>query len=186
MLTHDPCVLSLVPQSLILTPSSLLPPLPRREELPLGAHGALDTGLGTAAAGLAECIIERYRTRVLEVENGFSLSARGVGGGYRLTGQPIKVDMKPHIADLPAFCARLFSAINPFRLAGIPRRVGDDHFLVAAVDLHTGQTLRFELSPDRIIVFLPAGTCGNTLLRFVTNLQRHHSRLVRAPQLGWG
>ena len=58
MLTHDPCVLSLVPQSLILTPSSLLPPLPRREELPLGAHGALDTGLGTAAAGLAECIIE--------------------------------------------------------------------------------------------------------------------------------
>ena len=135
---------------------------------------------------LAECIIERYRTRVLEVENGFSLSARGVGGGYRLTGQPIKVDMKPHIADLPAFCARLFSAINPFRLAGIPRRVGDDHFLVAAVDLHTGQTLRFELSPDRIIVFLPAGTCGNTLLRFVTNLQRHHSRLVRAPQLGWG
>lgn len=134
---------------------------------------------------MIEKIVERYSHRVLDVERRFSMFSRRVGAGYALTGGPIRIELKPKVDNLHAFCQRLFGAINPFRLSGLPRNVGTDHFVVAAVDLHTAQTLRFELTPECIWVFLPAGACGNTLLRFITNLQRHHSRLVSAPQLNW-
>jgi hypothetical protein len=132
---------------------------------------------------ITEKIVDRYRKRVLDVERRFSVSAKKVGEGYSLTGGPVRIDLHEEITDLKAFCGRLFGAINPFRLSGMPHQVAKDHFVVRAVDLHTAQTLRFELRPNRIWVFLPSGTCGNTLLRFITNLQRHHSRLVTAPQL---
>jgi hypothetical protein len=129
---------------------------------------------------ISEKIIDWYRARVLEVERRYSMSAASLSSGYRVGGGPFRIHLAPVLEDLAVFCHRLFAAINPFRLAGVPRRVGPEHFVVNAVDLHTVQTLRFELKRDSIWVFLPAGTCGNTLLRFVTNLQRHHSRLVRA------
>jgi hypothetical protein len=129
---------------------------------------------------ITDQIIQRYRAKVLNVESRFSMSAKAVGSGYALTGSPVKISLTPMVPDLALFCRRLFSGINPFRLSGVPRKLATDHYAVHAVDLHTAQTLRFEIRPHAIWAFLPAGTCGNTLLRLITNLKRHHSRLITA------
>lgn len=132
---------------------------------------------------LADRIVEKYRSRVLTIESDHAQGGVGCKTGFRLTGRPIRIAMLPRIDNVRLFCDRVFAAINPFRLVGMPREVAADHFIVPAVDLHTAQTIRFEVMPDSIMVYLPVGTCGNTLLRFLTNLQRHHGRRVSAPKL---
>lgn len=44
---------------------------------------------------------------------------------------------------------------------------------VEAVDLHIGQRLRFDITPDWLRVYLFEGGCGNTVARLVSNLQHH-------------
>ncbi len=66
----------------------------------------------------------------------------------------------------------MFAAKEPFRLWTVPRRVGDSEWEANAGDLHVGEPLRLEISPDRIRVLLGERTCGNTLARLLTNLQQ--------------
>jgi hypothetical protein len=60
----------------------------------------------------------------------------------------------------------------------VPVRVGENRFNVKAVDLHSGWSLSFELNPEMIRAYLPQGSCGNSILRFYTNLQHRHDALV--------
>lgn len=86
------------------------------------------------------------------------------------------------IEDLDSFCEVVFSSNLPFRLWGVPRKtlVGEEGRVVAAVDLHTGSKLFFEIYPTDIYLQLENGACGNTVARFFTNLQQTFSRLVSA------
>ena len=64
---------------------------------------------------------------------------------------------------------------EPFRLLGNPIKLGDSRVHVYAIDMHLWQEVYLDLSPRRFILFLPSGTCGNTIHRFVTNVQRYLS-----------
>jgi hypothetical protein len=46
--------------------------------------------------------------------------------------------------------------------------------------IFTGNTLTFEASPKFVRLYLPSGACGNTVIRFFTNLQHYYDSLVRA------
>lgn len=62
---------------------------------------------------------------------------------------------------------------GPFRLWGnlLERGVNCYHFY--GLDLHLVNEIFLELTPSRFLVFLPEGTCGNTVHRLVTNVQRY-------------
>jgi hypothetical protein len=117
-------------------------------------------------------------TNASRLEAGSSLMSTGAGkdedhdlGGATFAGMPIGIRFSRAIPDLPAFCEELFSSRAPFRLWGQPV-VTDDEALVDAIDLHVGQRIGMELGRDWMRVYLHAGSCGNTIARLISNLQR--------------
>jgi hypothetical protein len=100
-------------------------------------------------------------------------------GGGSFTGSPILLTLQKRITNVELFASRLFSAREPFRLWGVPTIVEPDYVIVDAVDLHVGQTLRIEVAPTWLRVILHSDTCGNTVARLVSNLQRHFDAALR-------
>lgn len=62
---------------------------------------------------------------------------------------------------------------NKFRLWGSPIRLGPTKVHVYGLDRHLWQPLYLELTASGCTAVLPAGTCGNTVHRLVTNIQRY-------------
>jgi hypothetical protein len=66
-----------------------------------------------------------------------------------------------------------FSRHGRFRLSGRVFRTGPTNAQIAALDRHLWQTLQMEVSARGITALLPRGTCGNTVHRLITNIQRY-------------
>jgi hypothetical protein len=61
---------------------------------------------------------------------------------------------------------------NRFRLWGHPIRLGPTKVHVYGMDRHLCQPIFLELTARGCIAIIPRGTCGNTVHRLVTNIQR--------------
>ncbi len=118
-------------------------------------------------------VVDRYRGFVEAVEQRALRWIQFPDGGAQPVGAPLVLRFGRSIPDLGLFLEQLFSAREPFRLWGIPQMAGDDFAEVEAVDLHVGQQLRFDVTPDWLRVYLFEGGCGNTLARLASNLQHH-------------
>lgn len=62
---------------------------------------------------------------------------------------------------------------NRFRLWGHPIRLGPTKVHVYGLDRHLWQPLFLELTATGCVAIIPNGTCGNTVHRLVTNIQRY-------------
>jgi hypothetical protein len=92
-------------------------------------------------------------------------------GGAAFSGMPIGIRFSRPIPDLRAFCEELFSSRAPFRLWAQPAITASEA-IADAVDLHVGQRIGIDIGTDWMRVCLPAGSCGNTVARLVSNLQQ--------------
>lgn len=61
---------------------------------------------------------------------------------------------------------------EPFKIYGEIKRINEKRVHIYGVDLHLWQNVILDLSTEEFILFLPKGTCGNTIHRLVTNIQR--------------
>ncbi|PGT84626.1 hypothetical protein COD11_10405 [Bacillus sp. AFS040349] len=61
---------------------------------------------------------------------------------------------------------------EPFKIYGEIKRVSEERVHIYGVDLHLWQNVVLDLSKEEFILFLPKGTCGNTIHRLVTNIQK--------------
>ncbi|MGE5342447.1 MAG: hypothetical protein ACM3SY_13300 [Candidatus Omnitrophota bacterium] len=61
---------------------------------------------------------------------------------------------------------------NRFRLWGNPIRLGSKKVHVYGVDRHLWQPIFMEFTDKHLMAIIPKGTCGNTVHRLVTNIQR--------------
>ncbi|WP_405710913.1 hypothetical protein OG264_19035 [Streptomyces xanthophaeus] len=61
---------------------------------------------------------------------------------------------------------------NRFRLTGYATWLSDVKVHANAIDQHLWQPLTLELTPERVVAVLPFGTCGNSVNRLVSNIQR--------------
>ncbi|MDM7939197.1 MAG: hypothetical protein QUS07_02515 [Methanothrix sp.] len=61
---------------------------------------------------------------------------------------------------------------NRFRLWGNPVRMGPGKYHVYGVDRHLWQPIFLEITRHHLVAIVPQGTCGNTIHRLVTNVQR--------------
>lgn len=61
---------------------------------------------------------------------------------------------------------------EPFKIYGEIKRISEERVHIYGVDLHLWQNVILDLSTEEFILFLPKGTCGNTIHRLVTNIQR--------------
>jgi hypothetical protein len=62
---------------------------------------------------------------------------------------------------------------NRFRLWGHPIRLGPTKVHVYGLDRHLWQPIFLELTAKGCLAIIPNGTCGNTVQRLVTNIQRY-------------
>lgn len=97
------------------------------------------------------------------------------GTFQRIVGAPVVIRFQE---DLPVdvfdhWVAMTFNRkINKFRLWGHPIRLGPSKVHVYGVDRHLWQPLFLELTRRGCTAIIPNGTCGNTVHRLVTNIQR--------------
>ncbi len=84
----------------------------------------------------------------------------------------------------PATFERWIAALrrknNRFRLWGNPIARGSGKVHLYAVDNHLWQPIDLEVTQTHMFGLLPAGTCGNTVHRLVTNVQRYIDPAVTA------
>lgn len=121
-----------------------------------------------------------YANKVYQIERDYIILTTSDEAKWHITGNPIVFDLSnSQIEDVDLFCDVVFSAKMPFKLWGTPRPTSSgEGRSVLAVDLHNGAKLFFEIYPEIICMYLSMGACGNTAIRFYTNLQRTFSRLV--------
>ena len=122
--------------------------------------------------------MDRYEQYVQTLESLHQLRVAPIEDiGLSLDGDVAVINFPRHVHDLEYFVGALFNAKEPFRLWAVPRQVAAHEWEANAVDLHVGQTLRLEITPEWMRVLLDQATCGNTLARLLTNLQhRFHAQ----------
>ena len=116
---------------------------------------------------------EEYAKAVKHVES-LRIGTELVDGKRLFGGRPFDFKFKNDIKDLDSFISKMFNSEIPFKLWGIKSAISEGYFKVLAIDLHTGSPLDFEIAGDMMRVYLHKDSCGNTILRLLTNLQMYH------------
>jgi hypothetical protein len=125
-------------------------------------------------------VYRAYAAKVTGFEARFSLRYVGaqVANAQRapqtVSGEPFNITFSRPIANLEKFLDSIFSGAEPFRLWGAPVSIGRNYYRVTALDLHVTHRITFEITPDFMRVYIPDGSCGNTIARLYTNLQHYY------------
>jgi hypothetical protein len=123
-----------------------------------------------AYVSLIELTRQKYRSTLEAIERN-SLGVKQIENRTLMQGQAFDLCFTREIEDMNLFIDILTNSKRPFRIWGLKNKVTEDGFQVFAVDLHTGDSIDLEVSPYLIRLYLPEGSCGNTVLRLYTNLQ---------------
>jgi len=104
-------------------------------------------------------------------------------GHAAFEGRPLAITY-PEVGNLAQFVDTMFNAKKPFKLWGLKILRNEGQYSVPAVDLHEGSAINFEITPRMMRIYLEKGSCGNTILRLLTNLQAHYSAHAECGDLG--
>ena len=127
--------------------------------------------------GTLNFVREEYAKKVGTIEDRYRLRwSEGDKGNANLEGCAIHFVPEDFTLPVAEFSQVLFNGCMPFRLLGFVDSQSDGGAVIDAVDMHTGGTLSFEVYPDVLSVYLPEGTCGNTIIRLYTNMQHYFDK----------
>lgn len=121
-----------------------------------------------------------YDTLMKMTENKiwFSLQKENIqtpGAFQKIIGSPLSIKFKEPL-NKETFDYWIKSTFgrtrNRFRLWGNPIRLGPVKVHVYGVDRHLWQPIFMEITDKHLTAIIPKGTCGNTVHRLVTNIQR--------------
>lgn len=136
---------------------------------------------------IVRLVTDLYRrvTEDAEEKLWYSAEAESHGDGVAFTGRPVFLSFSAplELSTLHWWAERTFgNKRNVFRLGGESMWSGPDQtrLHVYGVDRHLWQPISVEATRDHFLAVLPEGTCGNTINRLVTNVQRYLSPSVRA------
>ena len=104
------------------------------------------------------------------------------GGGFNIDGEPIFIKFDPELTEetFKKFITYGFERRNSIlRVGGYIHRRGNKKIHMSAIDKHLWQPFILEATTKHILMFLPRGTCGNTIHRMVTYVQRFISPKVK-------
>lgn len=122
---------------------------------------------------LIEITTKIYKNTLEMIERN-SLGLKKIENRTLIEGQAFDLILKREIEDVGLFADALTTSKRPFRLWGLKNRITKDYFQVFGVDLHTGDPINLEIADHLIRIYLPKGSCGNTILRLYTNLQHYY------------
>lgn len=131
---------------------------------------------------LIQQVTNQYRATIKSIERE-RIRGKKTGSGFIVEGNAFTFEFKRNIENWNAFLPRIFNALTPFRIWGLPVDTGDNVKKVLCVDMHTGDQLDVEVGANMMRVYLSDGSCGNVVLRLYTNLQRYMDANLRCNQL---
>jgi len=123
-------------------------------------------------------VLSLYRRSTESAEKSLWMSTDPSGEScvehYKLHGAPVVMRFGTRLSDavFERWMKRLVAKRGRFRIWGNPISVGPHHYHIYGVDRHLWQPVYLELSPEHLVAILPKGTCGNTVHRLVSNIQR--------------
>jgi len=115
-------------------------------------------------------VLNEYKAKLDLIES----SLIDINSGNLSNNAPISISFKKEIEDIDRFLSVILSEKKPFRLTGIKRKVDKDYYSVVGLDLHNGDKFEMDISKNWINLYLKKGSCGNTVLRLLANLQQIH------------
>ena len=131
---------------------------------------------------LVRASTSRY-ARTIEAVERCRLGVYPVDGKWIYRGEPLGFIFHRAIPDVEQLVRRLFNTTGPFRLWGLVSEVEPGYYSVAAVDMHTGDPLNFEIADNMMRVYLNKHGSGSTIMRLLCNLQARFGAGVRCRQV---
>ena len=95
--------------------------------------------------------------------------------GFTVKGAPVTIQFRQPLSEATFnrfVDLGLERRTSRFRIGGYVTRRGPTKVHVAAIDRHLWQPFLLEVTSKQLVAVLPRGTCGNTIHRLVTNVQR--------------
>lgn len=121
-------------------------------------------------------VIQLYSSLTQKVEEALWVAGRPVSGdGLRLDGAVAELVFNDDLDEgvFRRWMMNLFNnRRNRFRISGYETWLSDRKVQANAMDQHLWQPFLMEATPRRFVAILPTGTCGNTINRLVSNVQR--------------
>ncbi|GGS79178.1 hypothetical protein GCM10010156_42450 [Planobispora rosea] len=129
-------------------------------------------------------VVDMYKRLTATVEEKLWTSSSTTGGGDFVLNNAVAelVFSQPLSEDtFRRWVISLFNnRRNRFRISGFHTWLSDRKVHANAIDQHLWQPIILEMTNERLIAVLPEGTCGNTINRLVSNIQRFVDPKVRA------
>lgn len=121
-------------------------------------------------------VLRDYRNLISKYEREFPISYSSNGK----RGKPVNIEIPGgEFQPFNLLIDSWFNSTKPFMLWGISEYLSDNYVSVNAIDLHNNDKIMFEISPEFVRLYLPDGACGNSVSRFITNLQQHYNSKAR-------
>lgn len=121
-------------------------------------------------------IVKLYQNLTETAEDKLWLGTTDVdGGGFRMDGEPITIQFEQELSEetFNKFITYGLQRRNSIlRIGGYLHNRGPRKIHMSAIDRHLWQPFLLEATTKHIMVLLPRGTCGNTIHRLVTYVQR--------------
>ena len=129
-------------------------------------------------------VLALYRSVTEHAEDRLWVDTTDAGhDGFRISGSPLVIDFGEPLSE-PLFNRFVELALerrtSRFRIGGFVTRRGPTKAHVVAVDRHLWQPFLLEATSRHLLAVLPQGTCGNTVHRLVTNVQRELAPTAKA------
>ena len=124
-----------------------------------------------------ERVVKLYRNVTALAEERLWVETTQVGeDGFSLSGAPLTILFNEPLSEATfnRFVELgLRRRTSRFRIGGYITRRGPTKVHLAAIDHHLWQPFLLEATSKHLLGVLPKGTCGNTIHRLVTNVQRY-------------
>ena len=126
---------------------------------------------------IVDLVVGLYRRVTAHAEERLWVDTTQVGqDGFSLSGAPLTIRFSEQLSE-PTFKRFVDLALrrrtSRFRIGGYIKERGPTKVHLAGIDRHLWQPFLLEATSRHLLVVLPRGTCGNTIHRLVTNVQRY-------------
>ena len=121
-------------------------------------------------------VVRLYRTLTSRAEDRLWVNTTQVGqDGFSLRGAPVTIRFSEPLSEATFnrfVDLALRRRTSRFRIGGYVTQRGPTKVHLAGIDRHLWQPFLLEATSQHLLAVLPQGTCGNTIHRLVTNVQR--------------
>jgi hypothetical protein len=114
-----------------------------------------------------------YKPIVERIEQDYSTEYLSKNDGIEIKGDILSIKLTSKLENLEFFTSSLLKGTNPFRFLGFSNKIDDEHYLLDVLDLHNFGHFDLEIFPDELLINLPKGTCGNSVVRLFTLCQEN-------------